>query len=105
MATAEPLPTLDPALPRLGAIAAARGLDERAIAAAAGVSIATARRWLRGAQVPTLPAAIRLAEALVVPVHALAPTPTQQAREGLAALSAATRARSAWSVSTVRDYL
>jgi transcriptional regulator with XRE-family HTH domain len=83
-------------------------MDERAVAAAAGVSLATARRWLRGAQLPTLPAAVRLAEALAVPVHFLAPTPAQQAREGLADLSrtgAAGRPRRGWSVSKVRDYL
>jgi transcriptional regulator with XRE-family HTH domain len=89
MAIAEPLPVLDPTRPRLGAIAAARGMDERAIAAAVGVSRATARRWLRGTQLPTLPDAVRLAEALAVPVQALAPTPAQRAREGLAGLSAA----------------
>jgi transcriptional regulator with XRE-family HTH domain len=105
MAIAEPLATLDPTLPRIAAIAAARGMDERAVAAAAGVSLATARRWLRGTQLPTLPAAVRLAAALAVPVHTLAPTPPQAAREGLAALSGATRARQGWSVSKVRDYL
>ena len=58
-----------------------------------------------GVQVPTLPAAVRLAEALAVPVHVLTPTPAQAAREGLAALSAGTRARQTWSISKVHDYL
>jgi transcriptional regulator with XRE-family HTH domain len=105
MSTAEPLPALDPTLPRIAAIAAARGMDERALAAATGVSRATATRWLRGKSAPALSTAVRLAEALRVPVHALAPTPAQAAREGLSSLSANTYARSTWSVSKVHDYL
>ena len=103
MAIAEPLPPLD--RPRIAALAAVRGMDDRTLAAAAGVSRATTRRWLLGVQVPTLPAAVRLAEALAVPVHVLAPTPAQAAREGLAHISAGTRARQTWSISKVHDFL
>lgn len=105
MATAEPLPPFNPTGPRIAALAAARGMDDRAVAAAAGVSRVTARRWMRGAHVPTLPAAVRLAEALAVPVHTLAPTPAQAAREGLEHLSAGTPARLTWSISKVHDFL
>ncbi len=105
MAVAEPLPRLDPAKPRLAALAEARRLDDRTLAARVGVTPRTARRWLSGRHLPTLADAVRLAEVLQVPVHVLAPTPAQYAREGLAALSAETRDRRTWSISKVHDYL
>ena len=92
---------------RIAALAAERGLGAQALARAVGVSVPTARRWLYGSHQPTLATAVRLAEVLGVPVSALAPTPTQEAREGLHSLSAnlGEAARRTWSITKVHDYL
>lgn len=105
MATAEPLPLLDPARPRIAALADARGMDARAVASKVGVNPRTVRFWLTGERLPSLPVAVRLADVLGVPVHVLAPTPAQAAYEALAHLSAGTPARQTWSISKVHDYL
>ena len=98
---------VDGAHTRIAAVAANRHVDARAIAAALGVSLPTAKRWLAGANQPRLAVAVRLAELLGVPVSALAPTPIQVAREGLEALSGGLSepARRTWSISKVHDYL
>lgn len=107
MAATEPLPPPDPTRHRIAALAAARRIADRDLAAAVGVSLPTVRRWLRGSHQPLLGAAVRLAEVLGVPVSTLAPTPTQEAREGLRALSGGLSegARRTWSISKVHDYL
>ena len=105
MAIAEPLPLLDPARPRIAALADARGMDAKAVASKVGVNPRTVRFWLTGERLPSLPVAVRLADALGVPVHVLAPTPAQAAREGLAMLAAETKVRRTWSISKVHDYL
>ena len=107
MAAAEPLPRPAPTRSPIAALAAARRLDDRGLAAAVGVSLPTVRRWMRGTHRPTLQAAVRLAEALGIPVESLAPTPAQAAREGLRDLSAglSDSARRTWSISKVHDYL
>lgn len=107
MAAAEPLLRPDPARSPIAALAAARRLDDRGLAAVVGVSLPTVRRWMRGTHRPTLQAAVRLAEALGIPVETLAPTPAQEARQGLLDLSAGLSdgARRTWSISKVHDYL
>lgn len=109
MAIAEPLllSPLSQDQPRIAVIAAQRRMDSHAIATAVGVDPRTVRFWLRGERMPSLPTAVRLAEVLGVTVATLAPTPAQQAREGLTALSGdlSDPARRTWSISRVHDYL